>query len=202
MRYKISCFGIIQFYSMKKIPLLSLVLGLSFSFCFSFCSSIRAFAQSQQEVSIEDSSFNNKTENGAGFGSPPYKTAVGVRMSPTAPVINSGFSIRQFIGDNQAIEGFISLGNPYGVGATFQLFQPLAVPNLFLFYGGGGYIGSFEKNTRLGLMGIVGLDYTFPDLPVNLSIDWKPELNFVNQVFFEPTAFALSIRYALPTRMK
>jgi len=47
----------------------------------------------------------------------------------------------------------------------------------------------------MGLQGVVGLDYKFSGLPINLSLDWKPELNMIDNINFEPAALALSIRF-------
>ncbi len=51
-------------------------------------------------------------------------------------------------------------------------------------------------------MGIVGLDYTFQQVPINLSIDWKPELNLVRSVNFEAATVGLSIRFVFPSKQK
>lgn len=126
-----------------------------------------------------------------------YKTAIGVRLSPTAPTINNSLSFKHFISKDGAIEGLISLGNPYGVGALYEIHQPLAAEGLQWYFGGGGYVGSFEKRTRVGAAGVVGLDYVFPTAPINISLDWKPELNMVPELFFEPAAFGFTIRFVL-----
>ena len=61
------------------------------------------------------------------------------------------------------------------------------------FYGAGAYLGfdSDKTNTDRALMGaqgIIGLDYKFANLPLNLSLDWKPELNIIDNINFEPAA--------------
>ncbi|MGV3766188.1 MAG: hypothetical protein ACO1NW_08685 [Chitinophagaceae bacterium] len=126
-----------------------------------------------------------------------YQTSVGVRLSPTAPTINNSLSFKHFISKDGAIEGLISLGNPYGVGALYEIHQPLAADGLQWYFGGGGYVGSFEKRARVGAAGVVGLDYVFPSAPINISIDWKPELNMVPELFFEPAAFGFTVRFVL-----
>jgi len=39
------------------------------------------------------------------------------------------------------------------------------------------------------------MDYKFPNAPINLSLDWKPELDLSPAINFVPGAFAVSIRY-------
>jgi len=62
------------------------------------------------------------------------------------------------------------------------------------FYGGGGYVG-FGGDTNVGGMGIIGLDYKFNNAPLNLSLDWKPELNIISDINFEPAAIGFSARF-------
>jgi hypothetical protein len=44
-------------------------------------------------------------------------------------------------------------------------------------------------------MGVLGLDYKFVNLPLNLSLDWKPELNIVSDINFEPAAIGFTARF-------
>ncbi|MOA64483.1 hypothetical protein D3C78_1905470 [compost metagenome] len=69
--------------------------------------------------------------------------------------------------------------------------------------GGGAHIGSYRykynhddyHEVNFGLDGILGLEYTFSGAPINIGIDWKPELNFTGYEGFYPDNFALSIRF-------
>jgi hypothetical protein len=54
----------------------------------------------------------------------------------------------------------------------------------------------FRSDRKFGAQGVVGLDFLFPALPVNLSVDWKPELNLTKEFSFEPSAVSLSARFA------
>ena len=49
-------------------------------------------------------------------------------------------------------------------------------------------------------MGIIGIDYKFRDVPLNLSIDWKPELNLVRSVNFEAATVGLSLRFVFKSK--
>ena len=86
-----------------------------------------------------------------------------------------------------------------------EVHKPLSSEGLMWFYGAGGYI-SFDKtynpnkqrdvtNTNFGAQGVLGLDYKFPSVPLNLSIDWKPELNIIDNINFEPAALGFSARF-------
>jgi hypothetical protein len=41
------------------------------------------------------------------------------------------------------------------------------------------------------------MDYKFKDAPINLSLDWKPELDISPAINFVSDAFALSVRFVL-----
>jgi len=134
-----------------------------------------------------------------------YKTALGVRLSSSNPLVNNSVSIKHFINDKMAVEGLFSFGDPLAIGAMVELHKPLASEGLTWFYGGGAYIGFVKKvnvNTQktttdpnFGAMGVIGLDYKFNNVPLNLSLDWKPELNIVSDINFEPAAIGFTARF-------
>jgi len=134
-----------------------------------------------------------------------YKTALGVRLSSANAKQNNSISIKQFINDKTAIEGLLTFGDPLALGALLEFHKPLSASGLTYFYGPGAYI-SFDKkvdvNTQktstepnFGGQGIIGLDYKFNNVPLNISLDWKPELNIVPDINFEPAAIGFSARF-------
>ena len=124
-----------------------------------------------------------------------YKTGVGIRFSSNDAAINNSISVKHFISGSTAIEGLISFGDPFAIGALVELHNSIGdVPGLAWFYGGGAYVG-FSGRRNVGAQGVLGLDYKFESLPINLSLDWKPELNIVRQFSFEPAAVGLSARF-------
>ena len=134
-----------------------------------------------------------------------YKTALGVRLSSSSAKVNNAVSIKHFINSKVAIEGLLSFGDPLAIGALVELHKPLAASGLTWFYGAGGYL-AFEKkvntttqktvtDTNLGAQGVVGLDYKFTNVPLNISLDWKPELNIVSDINFEPAAIGFTARF-------
>jgi hypothetical protein len=122
-----------------------------------------------------------------------YKTALGIRISSNAAVINNSVSFRYFFKETSALEALVSF-DPVAAGALFEKFNLLGPAGLSWFYGGGIYVG-FSQGKNLGAQGIVGLDYKLQAIPINVSVDWKPELNLIKDVFFEPAAIGVSVRF-------
>lgn len=134
-----------------------------------------------------------------------YKTALGVRLSSSNAMQNNSISIKQFISPTKAIEGLFTFGDPLALGALLEIHKPLSASGLRYFYGAGGYLSfikSVNVNTQktstdanFGAQGIIGLDYKFTNIPLNISLDWKPELNIVSEINFEPAAIGFSARF-------
>jgi len=134
-----------------------------------------------------------------------YSTGVGIRLSSSAPMVNNSVSLKHFVSDRTAIEGLLTFSNPLAIGVLAEIHTPLSATGLQWFYGAGGYVAFLksynpnhqrdETNPNFGAQGIVGLDYKFPAVPINLSLDWKPELNLFPDINFEPAAVGLSVRF-------
>jgi hypothetical protein len=125
-----------------------------------------------------------------------YKFAMGVRFSSAAPTLSNSVSVKYFMDETRALEGLISFGDRFGIGALYEKHQLIGgTPAFTWFYGAGGYVGFEHNNTWLGPTGIVGLDYKFQNAPLNLSLDWKPELDIIPKINFVPDAFALTARF-------
>ena len=157
--------------------------------CLGFVSSVSA-----QEV-------NNTSAIGT-----DYKTAVGIRLSNNAPIVSNAITLKHFLNDKTATEGFFSFSDPFSFGALLEIHKPLSTPGLRWFYGGGAYLGfgkEYDVNkqrdvntTYFGGQGVVGLDYKFASVPINISLDWKPELNLISDINFEPAAIGFSARFS------
>jgi hypothetical protein len=143
-------------------------------------------------------SFNNASAQN-------YKTALGIRLSSSAAMQNNSISIKQFITEKTAIEGLISFGDPLSFGALVEFHNPLSASGLRYFYGAGAYLAFIktynpnkqinETDANFGAQGVVGLDYKFANAPINISLDWKPELNIVTDINFEPAAIGFTARF-------
>ena len=127
-----------------------------------------------------------------------YRLALGVRLSNNVPTLSSSITGKYFVTDKNAIEGILAFGNRFGLGALLEFHRPFStVEGLSWFFGAGGYVGWEDSDTYLGPTGVLGLDFKFPSVPVNLSIDWKPELDILPAVNFVPEAFAVTIRFVI-----
>ena len=123
------------------------------------------------------------------------KHQLGIRISSQDAVVNHSISYKYFFNSTTAVEGLFSFSDPIAIGALIEKHKPFGSEGLRWFWGAGAYVG-FGGGRNFGAQGIVGLDFLFPSLPVNLSVDWKPELNFVKQFSFEPAAVGFSARFA------
>ena len=134
-----------------------------------------------------------------------YKTGIGVRLSSAQAMVNNSITLKHFLNEKSAIEALFSFGDPLSLGALYEIHKPFSTEGLQWFYGGGGYIGFVktynpnknknETDANFGAMGVIGLDYKFANLPLNISLDWKPELNLVSDINFEPAAIGFSARF-------
>ena len=127
-----------------------------------------------------------------------YKLALGVRLSDATPTLSNSVSLKYIMPSGNALEGLISFGTRFGIGGLYDVQKPLnGTPGLKWFYGGGAYVGFQSGNTYLGPTGAIGLDYKFDKVPLNLSLDWKPELDILPGINFVPDAFGFSARFVL-----
>jgi hypothetical protein len=137
-----------------------------------------------------------------------YKTGIGIRGGFT-----SGLSIKHFVKSNAAIEGIV--GTRYrGISLTglYEWHSPkaLAVPRLSWVYGlglragfyNGKYYREYGKDYYYGdrdysvisLVGILGLEYHFKEVPISLGADILPyfDLNSRGDNFLDGS---LAIRF-------
>jgi hypothetical protein len=122
-----------------------------------------------------------------------YKNAIGVRLGSSIPAIKSGITYKHFIGNN-ALEGILSFGDGVGICGLYEIHKPLATENLQWLIGFGGYV-NLNSDSKVGAAGIIGLDYKFANIPLNITADWKPELNIISKVGFEASGVGLSARF-------
>ena len=127
-----------------------------------------------------------------------YKLGLGIRLSNATPTLSNAVSVKYFHKSNHAIDALISFGGSrFGIGALYEVHTPMPTAGLQWYFGGGAYVGFQSGTTWLGPTGVIGLDYKFPNIPLNLSLDWKPELDILPGINFIPDAFGLSARFTL-----
>ncbi len=130
---------------------------------------------------------------------------VGVRFG-----LGTGVTFQHLFTDHRGVE-FIALGRYGGLNLTglYEFHQQFFDVRGFKWYiGGGGHVGIYSSRARyfesetgnsmtLGVDGIAGLEYFMHDMPLQISVDWKPAFNLIStaQLFNEWDSGAISIRY-------
>lgn len=132
-----------------------------------------------------------------------YYTGIGFRGG-----LVNGLTVKHFLSWQGAIEGLLSTRYK-GIEITglYERHNPLLnIDRLKYYYGAGGHLGFYNaENTKwdddegnytsFGLDLILGLEYSFSSIPVNLSLDWKPEVNLLGYSRFIGDGVAISVRY-------
>ena len=132
-----------------------------------------------------------------------YRTSLGLRAG-----YPYGLTIKHFLSKTNAVEGI--LAGSYGGFIITGLYENEhwtgQYPGLNWFWGAGGHVGFWDagRNPNLddthtgsviGLDAILGLEYTFDEIPLNLSLDLLPSFNLIGYTGWGGIYGALSIRY-------
>jgi len=137
-----------------------------------------------------------------------YKTAIGARLGYPLSA-----SIKHFITENHALEGYVGTRGYAGyrwsnVSGAYLIHKPIEeVEGLKWYFGGGAsvYFWRFDfgfgenfGTTSIGIQGYGGLEYTFENAPISLSVDWIPTV-FINGFGsgFGGGFGSLAVRYTL-----
>lgn len=134
-----------------------------------------------------------------------YSTAAGLRLG-----YFNGLTIKHFISGTNALEGIASFRwGGFAVTGLYEWQKPVkGADNLDYFLGLGGHIGFWDNNKYywydadrngsfavIGVDFIAGLEYTFPGVPFNVGLDWKPAFNLIGDTHWWGDGVALSVRY-------
>jgi hypothetical protein len=123
-----------------------------------------------------------------------YKTAVGLKFFPL------GVSGKTFTNRKNAVELLGYFYDGFRLTALYEYYVTLNEEgNLKFYFGGGGHLGFANKenggNAKLGLDGIVGLDYKLPTAPINISLDWQPSIGFGDNSSFIGNWGGVGVRF-------
>lgn len=132
-----------------------------------------------------------------------YSTGIGVRGG-----LYNGLTIKHFIGANTAVEGLVATRwGGIDLTALYEIHaNAFDVNRLNWYYGIGGHVGLWNGDVvpnstttgqyvAVGVDGILGLEYNFEEIPINVSLDWKPSFNIRGYSKFYGDGGAISLRY-------
>jgi hypothetical protein len=123
----------------------------------------------------------------------------------------SGVTYQHYMESNTSLEfiGQFTRGG-YNFTGLYEIHNP--IPNadgLNFYYGAGGHVGFYREKrydlyrnryngsgSVIGLDGIIGLEYFFKPIPLQLSLDYKPALNFGGGDIWPFNDLALAVRVA------
>jgi hypothetical protein len=132
-----------------------------------------------------------------------YKTGIGLRAG-----FSNGITIKHFVDKKAAFEGILATRwQGFDVTGLYEVHnRAFDVDRLRWYYGAGAHIGFWNGNnvtwgkagtayTVIGIDGVLGIEYSFNEAPINIGIDWKPAVNIIGYTGFWGDGGALSIRY-------
>lgn len=140
----------------------------------------------------------------AGLKAQDYGAAIGLRGG-----VAQGITFKTFVGGGSAFDLILGTHSQgLNFTALYELHSPdvFGVDNLALFYGFGGHVGFYNSTNYpaswgiyssgpvVGIDGVVGIEYTFDEIPINLSLDIVPSITVIPGVWYWQRG-ALSIRY-------
>ena len=130
-----------------------------------------------------------------------YGSAIGLRLGNA-----SGITGKVFLGGKAYLEGLLTTRwDGINITALAEFSQNMPdTPGFGWYYWFGANIGFWKDPVEapndtdffIGIDGIIGMEYTFETIPINLAIDWKPYFNIFTNTGFIADEFALSVRYA------
>lgn len=145
-----------------------------------------------------------------------YKGSIGLRINPDDGG-GAGVTIKNFTTQSTALEFIINTDFDSWIAGTglFEVHQSIPDIKYFNWYYGAGagvslhsYPESYDSNndgridgTRthngvgVGIDGILGIEYTIKQIPLALSLDWKPYLGLFENSGLHLFVFGFSARY-------
>ncbi len=132
-----------------------------------------------------------------------YRTSLGLRAG-----LPYGMTVKHFLNKYNALEGVLAARWQGFIitGLYENEHQTGQYPGLNWFWGLGGHIGFWgaDENPNLeptysgsviGVDAILGIEYTFDEIPLNLSLDLLPSVNLIGHTGWGGINGAISIRY-------
>ncbi|GAA4801309.1 hypothetical protein GCM10023231_32600 [Olivibacter ginsenosidimutans] len=133
-----------------------------------------------------------------------YKSAIGGRFG-----VANGITFKTFLQDQRALDVILNFRSnskysTFKFVGLYEIHNPIeSAPGLQWYYGGGAGIGTYKNKVTdnsgaaFSIDGALGLDYKIDGAPIDLSLDWKPEMRFApDNTGVDFAGFGLSIRFA------
>ncbi len=132
-----------------------------------------------------------------------YKTGIGLRAG-----VPWGLTVKHFLSESNAVEGI--LASRWGGFIVTGLYENEhwtgEYPGLNWYWGFGAHLGFWSVGTNprveetysgavIGADAIIGLEYTFDEIPLNISLDLLPTINLIGYAGWGGINGALSVRY-------
>jgi len=132
-----------------------------------------------------------------------YDNGLGIRGG-----FGGGITFKHFVTDDVALEGILATqyGGFYVTGLYEIHKQAFNTYRLNWYYGFGAHVGFGEFNdshplikkngdySLIGVDGIIGIEYNFSEIPINIGIDFKPMMEIIGKIG-PVMGSGLSIRY-------
>jgi hypothetical protein len=132
-----------------------------------------------------------------------YKTSLGLRAG-----LPYGATIKHFLNKYNAVEGILaSRWSGFVITGLYENESWLGkYPSLNWYWGLGAHAGFWDqgmnpnvKSTYVGAVigadAVLGIEYTFDEIPLNLSLDLLPTVNVIGSTGWGGINGAISIRY-------
>jgi hypothetical protein len=133
-----------------------------------------------------------------------YKTALGVKFYPGGAI-----TLKHFTKKNTALEGLAYFwGDGFRITGLYEFHGNISgAPGLQWYVGPGVHAGfwnnrywnrrypGYKSEAIFGIDGVLGLDYKFNGVPINMSLDWQPSFEFGDYGGFNGNWGGLAIRY-------
>ncbi len=120
-----------------------------------------------------------------------YRTAVGIKGYFGGPDIGS-VNLKHFIARDKAIEGGLLFADGFvALEGMYQWHAPIAgTSGLQWYVGPGVWLGSTQRSKNnselyLAAKGVFGLDYKIQGAPINLALDFNPQLRLTQNTDFD-----------------
>lgn len=107
-----------------------------------------------------------------------YEQAIGLRGGFGEGGLGGGITYKRQLGNEASYgEAILNIGNNLlAIRALYERTQTTNVDGLRWYYGGGPGLG-VGNEFNLGIVGIIGIEFTFFDIPLNVSLDASPVLH-------------------------